>query len=153
MADRNGNTTVVIFGASGDLAQRKLGPALFHLLDSGALPDLCSFVGVARSDYSDEGFRNFLRKGVGEVENSHWDEFASHVSYFRGSSTDVSTLKLLDAQISANCNEGQDDNRVTQRLRYRKGRGEWIRATLTKISTPLKDHDAVLLINVYARDE
>ena len=112
MADQNGRSTFVILGASGDLTQRKLGPALFHLLDSGALPDLCSFVGVARSDYSDETFRNFLREGVGAVENSRWEEFASHVSYFRGSSTDATALKILDAQISASCSEGQDDNRV-----------------------------------------
>lgn len=112
MADRNGKATVVILGASGDLTQRKLGPALFHLLDSGALPDLCSFVGVARSDYSDERFRNFLRKGVGAVENSCWEEFASHVSYFRGSSTDASALKVLDAQISESCSGGQADNRI-----------------------------------------
>ena len=112
MADQNGRSTFVILGASGDLTQRKLGPALFHLLDSGALPDLCSFVGVARSDYSDETFRNFLREGVGAVENSRWAEFASHVSYCRGSSTDATALKILNAQISASCSEGQDDNRV-----------------------------------------
>ena len=112
MADQNGMATVVILGASGDLTRRKLGPALFHLLDSGALPDLCSFVGVARTDYSNESFCNFLREGVGTVDDSRWGEFASHISYFRGSSTDASALKILDAQISESCGEGQGDNRI-----------------------------------------
>jgi glucose-6-phosphate 1-dehydrogenase len=112
LADRNSRVTVVILGASGDLTQRKLGPAFFNLLDSGALPDLCSFIGVARSDYSDDRFRNYLRKGVGEVKNSSWEAFAARVSYFRGSSTDATAMKILDAQISARCSEGQADNRV-----------------------------------------
>lgn len=112
MADRNSRVTVVILGASGDLTQRKLGPAFFNLLDSGALPDLCSFIGVARSDYSDDRFRNYLRKGVGEVKNSSWEAFAARVSYFRGSSTDATAMKIMDAQISARCSEGQADNRV-----------------------------------------
>ena len=112
LADQNSKTTFVILGASGDLTQRKLGPALFHLLDSGVLPDLCSFVGFARSDYSDAKFHKFLREGVGEVADSRWEIFASHVSYFNGSSTDAAALKILDAQISATCPEGHNDNRV-----------------------------------------
>ena len=114
MADQNqnGKTTVVILGASGDLTRRKLGPALFHLMDTGALPDLCSFTGVARSDLSDDQFRSFLREGVGDVNEVSWRNFASHVSYSRGSSTDVSVLKSLDALIATNCSHGQADNRI-----------------------------------------
>src|SRR5258707_12960832 len=43
---------VVIFGASGDLTKRKLLPALYHLDQSGLLPDDFSVVGVARRDLS-----------------------------------------------------------------------------------------------------
>ena len=64
MANQERKTTVVILGASGDLTRRKLGPALFNLLGSGSLPELCSFVGMARSDFSDAEYREFLREGV-----------------------------------------------------------------------------------------
>lgn len=48
---------LVIFGASGDLAHRKLFPALFALFRRGLLPDNFFMLGFARSDMSDEAFR------------------------------------------------------------------------------------------------
>ena len=112
MVDRDRKTTVVILGASGDLTQRKLGPALFHLTNSGSLPDLCSFVGVARSEFSDDAFRSTLRESVGDVSDSDWAGFAERASYFQGSSTDASSLKLLDQQISEACGDDYADDRV-----------------------------------------
>jgi glucose-6-phosphate 1-dehydrogenase len=105
-------TTVVILGASGDLTQRKLGPALFHLMNSGSLPDLCSFVGVSRSKFSDEAFRSTLRESVDAVSDSDWAGFAERASYFQGSSTNASSLKLLDQQISEACGDDFADDRV-----------------------------------------
>lgn len=52
------NQMLVIFGASGDLTYRKLVPALFDLYRQGALPDNFAVLGVARSQFSDETFRN-----------------------------------------------------------------------------------------------
>src|ERR671916_612797 len=49
-------TTLVIFGATGDLAQRKLLPALYNLAHEGALPERFALVGNARSEMTDEGF-------------------------------------------------------------------------------------------------
>ncbi|MBC8453304.1 MAG: glucose-6-phosphate dehydrogenase [Chloroflexi bacterium] len=105
-------TTVVILGASGDLTRRKLGPALFHLTRLGSLPELCSFIGVARSDLSVEQFRDSLRKGVGTVSDADWSEFSGNVQYFRGSSTDAESLKVLDSQITAACADAHADDRV-----------------------------------------
>ena len=48
---------LIIFGASGDLAQRKLIPAVFDLYRGGYLPDHFALVGASRTDYSDEDFR------------------------------------------------------------------------------------------------
>jgi glucose-6-phosphate 1-dehydrogenase len=112
MADQERNTTVVILGASGDLTRRKLGPALFHLTKTGVLPDMCSFVGVARSDLSVKQFRDSLRDGVGAVDDSQWDVFSERVSYFRGSSTDAESLRVLNAQIAATCADDHLDDRV-----------------------------------------
>ncbi len=51
------NQILVIFGASGDLATRKLYPALFKLYKSESLPKKFAIVGVSRTDYDDESFR------------------------------------------------------------------------------------------------
>ena len=55
--------TMVIIGATGDLTERKLAPALYNLMLGGALPPEFSVVGFARRDLSDAEFRDHLRKG------------------------------------------------------------------------------------------
>ena len=63
-------TTIVIFGASGDLTQRKLIPALYTLYAEDRLPPTFAVIGVARSDFGDTGpdagFREHLRQGARE---------------------------------------------------------------------------------------
>ena len=112
MPDRASKTTVAILGAAGDLTKRKLGPALFHLMKSDVLPNLCSFIGVARSDFSHEQFRSLLREGINTASDSEWAEFSDQVSYFQSSSTDSASLKVLDAQITEACGDEYDDDRI-----------------------------------------
>ena len=72
----------VIFGASGDLTRRKLIPAIFQLDRTGYLPENFAVLGVSRSSYSDEAFRDkvffkndLLKKnGVSEQELKHFGE-------------------------------------------------------------------------------
>jgi glucose-6-phosphate 1-dehydrogenase len=59
-------TTLVIFGATGDLARRKLLPALYNLAHEGALPERFNLVGVSRRDQSDDDFRAQAREAIGE---------------------------------------------------------------------------------------
>jgi glucose-6-phosphate 1-dehydrogenase len=54
-------TTLTIFGATGDLARRKLLPALYNLAHEGALPERFNLIGVSRRDQSDDEFRTFAR--------------------------------------------------------------------------------------------
>ena len=56
---------VVIFGASGDLTQRKLMPSLFSLACEGLLPEKFAVVGVARSELDDDGFREKVKTAGG----------------------------------------------------------------------------------------
>ena len=49
-------TTLVIFGGTGDLAKRKLLPAIYNLAHDGALPERFGVIGVSRSELSDEQF-------------------------------------------------------------------------------------------------
>jgi glucose-6-phosphate 1-dehydrogenase len=78
-------TAVVIFGASGDLTKRKLLPALFHLEQSGLLPDKFAVVGVARRPLQDE-FQKDMREGIlqfGGVKDGDpkLDDFMKKVTY------------------------------------------------------------------------
>ncbi len=59
-----GPTALVIFGATGDLAHRKLLPALYNLAHEGALPEHFELVGIARREKEDEDFRDTLRESV-----------------------------------------------------------------------------------------
>ena len=55
-------TLIFIFGGSGDLAQRKLLPALYNLFIDKYLPEDFYIVGIGRSEYSDTAYRNFIKK-------------------------------------------------------------------------------------------
>jgi glucose-6-phosphate 1-dehydrogenase len=81
--------TIVIFGASGDLTQRKLIPALFSNYKKKRLSDGLRIVGVARREWSDDQFRDRLRDGVKEhggkvFDEGAWNAFEENISYFRG---------------------------------------------------------------------
>ena len=95
-------TTIVIMGASGDLTQRKLLPALFHLACKGRLPAAFHIVGFARSAFSDEEFRQRMWQGVEEFSElagrtEDWEPFAGRISFCRGDLSrpeDVARLEL-----------------------------------------------------------
>jgi glucose-6-phosphate 1-dehydrogenase len=79
-------TTFVIFGASGDLTSRKLVPALYQLFLKKRLPEQTSIVGVSRTPFSDEEFRNHLvehaqEHSEGTFTHESWDAFAPRVHY------------------------------------------------------------------------
>jgi glucose-6-phosphate 1-dehydrogenase len=67
-------TALVIFGATGDLARRKLLPALYNLAHEGALPEHFALVGNARSELSDEQFRELAISAVREFSRRTPDE-------------------------------------------------------------------------------
>ena len=78
---------VVLFGATGDLARRKLLPGLLHLSRAGLLPD-CRIVGVSLDDFDDEAFRKFARAAVEEfghqpIRDEEWAEFEKTFEYVR----------------------------------------------------------------------
>src|SRR5436190_4496349 len=74
-------STLVIFGGGGDLAHRKLIPAVYNLAKDGVLPANFAVVGFARSDMDDEAFRKFGRDGIEKfsrqpIDEATWPEFA-----------------------------------------------------------------------------
>ena len=69
---------MVLFGATGDLARRKLLPGLFHLAQAGLLPE-CRIVGTSLDDLDDDGFRSYARGALDEfahhgVPDDDWDD-------------------------------------------------------------------------------
>jgi glucose-6-phosphate 1-dehydrogenase len=77
---------VVIFGASGDLTQRKLMPALYALAVRRLLPERFAVVGAARSEETDDAFRERMAEGVkrfarDEFRQDVWDELAEGMRY------------------------------------------------------------------------
>jgi glucose-6-phosphate 1-dehydrogenase len=80
-------TTVVLFGATGDLSRRKLIPGLYHLLHSGLLPDV-QIVGTALEKHTRESFLAFARASLEEFEpdlnDTDWENFAGRLSWAPG---------------------------------------------------------------------
>ncbi len=74
--------TIVIFGGGGDLAHRKLLPALYNLHVDRLLPAHVAIVGVGRKEMSDEAYREFAKDGVTQfsrrpIDEAAWQAFAS----------------------------------------------------------------------------
>src|SRR4051812_21893911 len=93
-------TTLVIFGATGDLSRRKLLPAIYNLAHEGALPERFNLIGSSRSDMSDEDFakqateaiRQFSRR---EPDAKGLDALLENVRYVSGSFDDESVYDRL----------------------------------------------------------
>ncbi|CAN5636753.1 glucose-6-phosphate dehydrogenase [soil metagenome] len=75
---------VVLFGATGDLARRKLLPGLLHLFEAGLLRD-CRIVGTSLDDLDTEQFVKLAREGIDEFsrpfDESCWDDFAGRLTF------------------------------------------------------------------------
>lgn len=85
----NRPTTMVIFGASGDLTRRKLIPALFNSCRKGRLPEPFRIVGFARRPWDDDELRAVLQEGMqtfaaDAYDKAEWESFAPSLSYFKG---------------------------------------------------------------------
>jgi hypothetical protein len=94
---RPSNRALVLFGATGDLAARKLFPGFFHLYREGLMPEDFRIIGSGRhSPGSDEDFREHVRHALqehGRIElDDHWDKFAKRLSFVVSSADDGSDL-------------------------------------------------------------
>jgi glucose-6-phosphate 1-dehydrogenase len=100
-----------IFGATGDLAQRKLLPAIYNLAKRGLLPPRFGVVGYARTEMGDDGFRRFAKAAIEShsrtpIDERFWPAFASLLHYHAGGFDDqrhfhelAKTVNALDAEI------------------------------------------------------
>jgi glucose-6-phosphate 1-dehydrogenase len=102
--DNNLPTSIVIFGASGDLTQRKLVPSLFNLYRKERLPKQFRIVGYGNTDFSDDQFRTHLAEGMEQFapfkyKDKDWNSFAENIFYLQGRYTDLADFKKLGAYL------------------------------------------------------
>ena len=101
---------VVLVGATGDLARRKLIPGLMHLARAGFIPG-CRLIGVSLDSLDAEGFRNFARDALKEfaarkVSDEEWEQFAPSVDYVplgAGPTAVAAAVARAEASIGAEC--------------------------------------------------
>jgi glucose-6-phosphate 1-dehydrogenase len=115
--DDNGPVTIVIFGASGDLTQRKLVPALYNLFRKGRLPETFNIVGSSRTPFSHDDFRKQMQEATQKFSaetfaNEFWDKFAGHIWYAPGDASQLDSLKTIDAFLK------EHENGAINRLYY-----------------------------------
>ena len=99
-------STLIIFGASGDLTQRKLIPALYSLAHDGLLPPGQTIVGIARTEMDDEQFRKSMREACEKhartkpVDDEVWENFARGLFYVSGEFTDRAPYSKLKERLA-----------------------------------------------------
>ena len=113
-----GPCAVVIFGVTGDLARKKVVPAIYDLANRGLLPPTFSLVGFGRRDWDDEAFSNEVYQLVKEHSRTPfrqviWDRLAEGCRFVQGNFDDESafarlaeTLEKLDAERGTGGNHG-----------------------------------------------
>ena len=96
---------IVIFGASGDLTQRKLVPALYKLRQNRRIPPETTIVGFARRDWSDDFFREQMREGIEEFSDGIgieelWQDFSQGLFYCSGDIDNPESYQKLKELLS-----------------------------------------------------
>jgi glucose-6-phosphate 1-dehydrogenase len=98
--------SIVVFGATGDLARRKIFPALYNLERMGVLPADTVVIGFARRDASRDDFIARMREAcvlfshLKPLDEIAWERLARRVSYHRGSFDDEAAYRRLAARLA-----------------------------------------------------
>src|SRR6266516_875396 len=93
-------TIIFIFGGSGDLNYRKLTPALYNLFLDGSMPEKFNITGIARTEYTDEVYKQHLKVGIDNFsrrkdENGKWNEFSSRINYLQMDIADANAYQRV----------------------------------------------------------
>lgn len=83
----------MIFGATGDLAKKRIFPALFQLYSAKLLPEKFKVIAAARTEHSDENFRDYLAKSIETRDTTAFQGFLQNIIYLP---LDVAQDKKLD---------------------------------------------------------
>jgi glucose-6-phosphate 1-dehydrogenase len=105
MANNNKPTIIFIFGGSGDLTYRKLMPALYNLYLDNYLPEKFLIVGIGRTEYTNDAFRDHSKKGIEEHSRrkdqveTKWKEFAPCVEYIKADLEDDASYNGMKERV------------------------------------------------------
>ncbi|QJD71048.1 glucose-6-phosphate dehydrogenase [Marinobacterium sp. LSUCC0821] len=97
----------VLFGAKGDLAMRKLFPALFQLDKANLLNPKSKIIGVARTEHDQAGFVEAVKETLdrflkaGEMSDAEWQRFAARLDYVQVDMTKPEDFKKISAKLDA----------------------------------------------------
>ena len=112
-------TTIVIFGAAGDLAWRKLTPALYNLYLDEWLPENFIVIGLDLKELSDDDFRARVRDGIdkfsrrGKADDTAWRKFAAHLTFLCADFGDAGAYAQLAQRLDAHDHDHQAEmNRI-----------------------------------------
>ena len=98
--------TVILFGASGDLAKRKVIPAMYDLAQYNSLGACYAIIGFARTPMTDETFRNNVGEAaktiseVGPIDPQKWSDFAANLFYTAGDYSDPDSYVRLVGRLA-----------------------------------------------------
>src|ERR1700722_12074266 len=98
--------SVILFGASGDLAKRKVIPAMYDLAQHDSLGERYAIVGFARTPMTDESFRATIGEAaktiseVGPIDPAKWKEFSSNLYYSAGEYGDLNSFAQLAKRLA-----------------------------------------------------
>lgn len=101
------NQVLVIFGASGDLAKRKLIPALMDLYIQDLMPDRFAVVGVSRTKYTDEEFRKMMQDSIKKyaegdaLDDDKINDFTTNLFYQPIDTSNESEYKLVENKLDS----------------------------------------------------
>ena len=117
---RAGGCALVIFGATGDLARRKLMPALWRLQRQRCFEDCFSILGVGRNELGDEGFQGAMRDALEEFSDDppsdeQWAGFADRLAYLAADLSEDDAYRRLADRLEA---LGEDDSSLRNHLFY-----------------------------------
>lgn len=97
------SSLIFIFGGSGDLNLRKLTPALYNLFLDEWMPEKFGIVGIGRTEYTNDKYREHLFDGIKKFsrrkdeENGDWQNFAEHISYLQMDAEDEEAYQQISA--------------------------------------------------------
>jgi glucose-6-phosphate 1-dehydrogenase len=110
--------TLVIFGGAGDLAHRKLLPALYNLHLDGLLPPRFAAAGTGRTEMTDDEYRAFAKAGVSRfsrrpIDEAAWQTFAESLFFVKASLRDPTAFAPLGSKLDVIEHErGMPGNRI-----------------------------------------
>jgi glucose-6-phosphate 1-dehydrogenase len=137
-------TTLAIFGGTGDLAHRKLLPAVYNLAHEGALPERFNLIAIARSDIAHDDYRRMARESITQYSRTPPDEqvlskLLEQVRYVPGSFDDDSAYARLGDELKQFDDEA---GIVFNRVFYLSTAPEFFPLIVSKLGEHgLSDHD------------